>query len=1275
MGYTPICFRFLLVITLFFIGTTATLAQFTINCTPTSPASNATAADGKVEIMLTSTRQSTFNINTSLSIENNGGAVVSSQNITFFPITINFNKLNAGTYTGIISDGENTNTCDFTIGVETCELSVSINPESHNLPCFNELALSTAIPTGGVPPYKYQWTGGSTGQSIMEGNGNWGVTVTDDAGCTATATVQHTSPPKMILNCSSPKAATNTETADGEINVNIEGGMSPYNILITDLNQQIITDLMWNTNAPVTIGNMLPGSYDIVITDDAGCSKNCGVVVNVASCDLQVLLPPIELACHDATTTITPNITGGLPPYTYLWTNNSEEATITVDANSIATVTITDQAGCKKIASRTINKPQKLDVFCSNIQSVSVTGSRDGAVDFAVNGGTSPYTYSINRQGATYTMGNVPNTSPTFTLSIFQEGNYQATIIDAKGCIQSCTFSITEPTCDLSINLSGYQLDCKGDRDGVLNPQVTGGQPPYQYLWGNGQSASSLQNLGSGEYLLSVTDADNCRKTHRVHIAEPDALSITANVTEQGSLTGAPSGKANFTFSGGTPPFNYYLSSNNASIGSGMGASAQFTDLVAGDYTMKVTDANGCMNTEMISIYPCALTVDAQVARPNCIGGSDATIDLTVLGGVGNIIYDWDNDEFDGQSRIENITNGTYRVTVRDIATSCYINQDITVLPSESSPLFIDFDIQEQDNNLGLQTGVVAVTFGGGKAPFTYQFSSNNQTVSAEEGGTVEFSNLTAGTYTFTLIDANQCVTSKQIEILACDLPIEVSVTPVSCQGNNDGKIELSASTSNNNFYYDWANNDFDGKSSIDGLAAGNYSIIITDLSNNCSIEKIISVGTTNVQIDLSCNTITIGDQSIVRYEIGGGTPPYQVHLVGTSISRTYPIAGAFSLPFTTGSSQTLNVTDANGCQSSCQLGGTSSTGGCIDFSAIAFYSESLSTPHLAAVEAIPVGGAFPYSYRWSNGETDRIIYVPYGSELSLEIRDNNNCRKTYDIEVPILEMEEEEQEEEEEEEEEEDTEQPTTYSSSCIDNCKARGQGENFINKIKIGSSVINSGDNEGFRYFPSTFLNFSAGNNYNIKFNAIAKEETANILYWYIWMDLNQDGDFDDSGELLLDESGGYSFGSQITIPDLEHRLTVCTRIAVSSEPITACEDVTNGEVEDYLFMIDNSRFQSNDVKIRSTSPFSKNIAQLFPNPTQLQTWLSLPLEESELLTVDIYNQLGKTMYQEVIQFHPQTLIPLDVSFLANGVYVVQIKTKQSKPQLMKLVVKRSK
>lgn len=1355
MNFAYLYTRFFCTLLFYCLSITIAYANFTIDCTPTTPASNSTISNGAVSIQLTSSQ--TSGGNNILTIRDNMGQTIASQVINNFPAVLEFNNLKGGTYTGTISDGINTESCSFIIGVASCNLSVENSPVSNVLNCSTDTAPISAIPTGGIPPYTYQWTENRSGQTINVGTGIWTVTVTDNAGCTAMAQTVQTSPPPFIVTCDSPTPASNTNTADGVININISGGQAPYSVSINALNGQDIPNINQPQAGTINLTGYSSGKYFINIVDEFGCMASCETTVGVQNCNLEVILPTIDLECNNSSTMLTPIVSGGLPPYQYLWNNNSEQSSIVVDRSSMPSVTVTDQTGCMRTQTGNINVPQLLQVFCSNIQDATTTGVADGSVDFVINGGTLPYSFSVTRSGVSYENGAIPLGVDNFTLSSFLEGSYLVLISDNNNCTAQCQFSINEPMCDLSVNLPDVRLDCKGDADGVLQPQISGGMPPYRYLWGRGQSSNTLGNLSIGTYFLSVTDANNCRFSTQAEITEPSALFINSDVIEQGSITGEPTGAATFTFGGGTPPLKYRLSNSNSFINAGAGATVDFTQLTAGDYTLTVMDENGCMQTETINIYPCDLQVGIETTRPICIGSSDATIDLKVEGNVGTVIYDWDNNQFDGQSSIENLPKGTYRVTIIDEGTACYINRTIEILPSASQPLFIDFDILAQGTNIGAEVGAVNVAFGGGAGPLTYQFSNNTQSVTVAGNGSVNFNELVAGTYTFTLTDANKCTLEKTVEIFPCGLQLNIDVDRVNCIGNNDGAIHLDVSNNQGDLYFDWNEDRFDGQSSIGQLTVGTYTVAITDLSNNCMIEKSIVVTSTNIQVGLSCSTERSDGHSVVDFTIVNGTPPYQAFVTGTNISRTLFFPGDYSLSVVAPSDAELIVRDANGCQSSCILNGTSSTGGCIDFSAIAFYSTTLSTPTLAGVEAIASGGTIPYSYLWSNGQTNSIIKVPYGSELSVEVRDAAGCRQTAEIVIPAAPNDddgtEEEPIEEEEDEVEEDNSNPTIYHATCVNNCNARGQGETFIDKIKIGHSTLNSGDNEGFRYFSSAFLSFQSEGNYALKLKAVAKSVVVDSLYWYMWIDANNDGDFDDEGEALLSEKSTYDLNGEITFPFLENTRTVCTRFAVSTEPVSACESVTNGEVEDYIFIVNTNRFQPPVLKgeaeqnlirvawfpipdsdeqveryiieksidnqlfmpIRETESIPTSIhelldkqpvigdnyyrlvtfrvggevyysepiliqykldesqTQLFPIPAQRQALLHLPMEKTELVTIKIYNQIGKKMLQQQVQFEPGVLIPLDVSQLANGFYFVQIETIQRKQQIVKMVVEK--
>ena len=191
-------------------------------------------------------------------------------------------------------------------------------------------------------------------------------------------------------------------------------------------------------------------------------------------------------------------VSGGTGPYTFSWTdaNNNQIAT-TEDISGVPagayTVTVTDANGCTQTATFTVNEPSAIFVQDS-IVDVSCNGGSDGEIYITVSGGTGPYTFS-------WTDANNNQIATTEDISGVPAGTYTVTVTDANGCTYTASFNVNEPPA-LSVSISV--------QNGDLIASASGGTPPYQYQWSNGDNDSVVTNASAGTYVVTVVDANGC---------------------------------------------------------------------------------------------------------------------------------------------------------------------------------------------------------------------------------------------------------------------------------------------------------------------------------------------------------------------------------------------------------------------------------------------------------------------------------------------------------------------------------------------------------------------------------------------------------------------------------------------------------------------------------------------------------------------------------------------------------------------------------------------
>lgn len=425
---------------------------------------------------------------------------------------------------------------------------------------------------------------------------------------------------------------------NGSITITTKGGKLPYTYL-------------WTPTAATTssISNLGPGVYDLKVEDASGQVINRSVTI-IEPTIVVSGLDYTDVICNgqnNGVASVAPS--GGVPPYTVLWSDNTIGLTNSSLAPGNYSVTIRDANSCVLTENFTINEPNLLVTSAGNQTNVSVYGGNDGSATVNVTGGVSPYAF-------TWT----PSVSTTNTASSLIAGTYKVLVTDVNGCTSTQIFVITEPAPPYVVSLvSQTNVSCNGKNDGAITINAIGPNAPFTYSWspvgGNGTTAS---NLPAGTYTVTVTDAINEIVTKDFVITEPNIMSASVGSIINVNCNGGNSGSATASVFGGTLPYNYVWSNGESSVTA--------SNLSGGNHFVLVTDANGCQVQEFFNIgQPSAILINTlSLTNVSCNGQADGAITVSVNGGLPPYTYSWNNNQT-GPS-LSNISGGNYTVTVTD---------------------------------------------------------------------------------------------------------------------------------------------------------------------------------------------------------------------------------------------------------------------------------------------------------------------------------------------------------------------------------------------------------------------------------------------------------------------------------------------------------------------------------------------------------------------------------------------------------------------------------
>ena len=446
-----------------------------------------------------------------------------------------------------------------------------------------------------------------------------------------------------------------------------------------------------------------------------------------------------------------------------------------------------------------------------------------------------------------------------------------------KGASITSSFSVSITT-DSNVTCNGYS-------DGGATASINGGTAPYSYTWNTGITDSTITGLVAGTYSVTVTDSTGISDSATVIITEPAALLAFAVVDSNVTCNGFSNGRSSASANGGTAPYNYSWS-NSATT-------ASITGVIAGTYSITVSDGNGCTNSNSTTISEPSALVALTVLDSNDMGnGGGATASAT--GGTLSYTYIWNNGAT--TSSLTGLIAGNYSVTISD-NNSCTDSASISITAGPITSISIDSNISCN----GSADGVITASSTGGTSPYSYVWSNGATNATT--------SNLVAGTYTVTATDNNGLTDVNTVTITEPSSLITTSIVDsnTSCNGSMDGGVTASAIGGTAPYTYLWNNSSTNA--STTGLAAGTYTVIVTDnngcTSNSSSIVTEPSPVQAIIVIDsnATCNGNNDGGATA---SASGGTSPY--NYLWNNGATTASITGIAN------NSYYITITDANGC-------------------------------------------------------------------------------------------------------------------------------------------------------------------------------------------------------------------------------------------------------------------------------------------------------------------------------------------------------------------------
>jgi SdrD B-like domain/SprB repeat len=521
---------------------------------------------------------------------------------------------------------------------------------------------ASAFAGGGNGGYTYNWSNGATGANISGlVAGTYTVTATDSKGC-ATAKSVVVLGGNGSVSVSASVATQPGCNSNGTITASGSGGSGSFTYA-------------WSNGVNTASNSVGAGTYIVTVTDNAGCASTASVTVQAPTVPVASATVVSNATCSTGGSATASVQSAGT--HTYMWDNGQTSATATNLSSGPHTVTVTNAAGCTTTATITISQPAST-LAATATATAQPNCNTTGSASVAASGGKTPYSY-LWSGGQT-----------TAAVTGLAAGTFTITVTDGDGCTKVSQVTLTQPTSTLAATAAATTSP-KCNTLGSATVSVTGGKSPYTYLWTGGQTTAVAAGLAAGTFTVTVTDGDGCSKTTSVTLtAQANTLTATSGTTT--NPTCVTQGSASVTAANGKTPYSY--------LWSGGQTTASINNLIAGTYTVTVTDGDGCSKTTSVTLTgPSSQPAVAISSSSNasCTAGGNAVAAAT--SGLAPYTYAWSNGTTGATA--SGLAAGTYTVTATD-ANGCTKTTTVTIGFTSNGTQIGDYVWQDSDQD-GLQ--------------------------------------------------------------------------------------------------------------------------------------------------------------------------------------------------------------------------------------------------------------------------------------------------------------------------------------------------------------------------------------------------------------------------------------------------------------------------------------------------------------------------------------------------------------------------------------------
>lgn len=1075
--------------------------------------------------------------------------------------------------------------------------------------------------TGGNDP-QFLWSNDSTTQCISNLSGGvYSVTVTDGT-CETILDEIVVHEPTVIDTKPSTFEPSCFDSQDGAITLIVFGGTPLF-------------QYEWSTGATTRdIADLGAGTYIVTITDANDC-------VFVDTVDLEAPLPlEIHLdslagmSCQGLNDGyIKVSGQGGTPPYHFSWNTGSSSPVLPNRTPGIYSVTLTDFNGCLQTASYELTEPEVLVGTVLSVTEPICLGDDTGQIVVGASGGTPPYSYEWNTGDVGDTLENVGVDTFSFV------------VIDFNGCqTESIPVGVNSMS-ELDLDVTIIPPLCVGQNDGAvaLSPN---GTPPFTYQWERGDTTAQLFNVEVGIYDVTISDGQGCIYDTTIVVEAPQVFDVDLDVFDPSCFAGMDGVIDLVLNSTGALPFTYVWSDGSMD--------SDRVGIGAGEYSLTITDANGCSfesdTLELVTSLPMAIKIDG-IGEILCHGDETGFIEIRTFGGIPPYTYNWNGFQYETED-IYDLPAGEYDLQILD-ANSCPF--DTLFILEEPARLVADIEITVADICESDTTNMLFASATGGTPPYTFLWSNG------EMGSTLN--NVEPGEYDLTITDVNDCedvITAIKVREVKPALKIDtVFTTNTSCFNGMDGTMTVivSGGSGQNAFFF---SNGQNLNSSEDTVQIGNLAVdddlfvVVTDLENGCtetsSIVGVLSPMPLNVQIDnISAITCFEGSDGSIFASASGGTAPYE--FLWTN-SEAVIVGQEQNLLFVPSGTYNLLVTDAQGCQgmlNNLQINLANDVIQIVD-SLTVIENVVCRGESTGSISIAVSGGAPPFSYHWSNGSMSASLTdVPAGF-YGLTITDSDTCvaifPNVFEITQPAVELE-----------------MDTAYilPASCaglpdgsIEVLLGGGEMPYDLEWAYEGNIIENEHDLVIENAYGGTYRLTVLDANNCLKVFEFEVPSPPELELELISTPPGQNGN---GGSIAADVNGG--------TPPYTYQW--------NTSPIDTMEVIDHLDEGFYSVTItdaNNCMISDSILLVPILDRYLLHFARLYPNPSKGRLNLELSFDKVYDLEIAVYNLLGQEVNHKAINLQ-QGIVDLDLSVVPSGTYWIAVKADGQRVYTDRLII----